>query len=155
MDQRVSVITLGVADLEQAIRFYTDLGWRRTGDDEDVAFFQSGGMVFALWSRESLAEDSAVPDNGGWGGVTLAHNVGSRAEVDAVIDEATSGQALCDILLRHRPTLAFVGLQLDDLSGPEAVAVARRAGAEPPCLVLVATRVLPHWQDIATSLGAC
>ncbi|AIQ88896.1 Response regulator receiver protein [Methylobacterium oryzae CBMB20] len=77
-----------------------------------------------------------------------------RFDPRAVIDEATSGQALCDILLRHRPTLAFVGLQLDDLSGPEAVAVARRAGAEPPCLVLVATRVLPHWQEIATSLGA-
>ena len=77
-----------------------------------------------------------------------------RFDAQATIDEATSGQALCDILLRHRPTLAFVGLQLDDLSGPEAVAVARRAGAEPPCLVLVATRVLPHWQEIATSLGA-
>lgn len=72
----------------------------------------------------------------------------------AEIDEATSGQALCEILLQRRPSLAFVGLQLDDLSGPEAVAVARRAGAEPPCLVLVATRVLPHWQEIAQSLGA-
>lgn len=71
-----------------------------------------------------------------------------------VIDAVTSGQALCDILLRHRPTLAFVGLQLEDLSGPEAVAVARRAGAEPPCLVLIATRVLPHWQEIAQNLGA-
>lgn len=72
----------------------------------------------------------------------------------AVVDEATSGQALCDILLRHRPALAFVGVQLEDLSGPEAVAVARRAGAEPPCLVLVANRVLAQWQEIATSLGA-
>ena len=93
MDQRVSVITLGVADLERAMRFYGDLGWRRTGDDADVAFYQSGGMVFALWSRDSLAEDSAVTDGGGWGGVTLAHNVGSPAEVDAVIDEARAAGA--------------------------------------------------------------
>ena len=77
-----------------------------------------------------------------------------RFDSRAVIDEATSGQALCDILLKKRPSLAFVGLQLADLSGPEAVAVARRAGAEPPCLVLVANRVLPHWQEIAQSLGA-
>jgi CheY-like chemotaxis protein len=77
-----------------------------------------------------------------------------RFDPTAVIAEATSGQALCDNLLRQRPSLAFVGLQLEDLSGPEAVAVARRAGAEPPCLVLVATRVLAHWQEIAQSLGA-
>jgi CheY-like chemotaxis protein len=85
---------------------------------------------------------------------TALREVVQRFDARAIIDEATSGQALCDILLRHRPTLAFVGLQLEDLSGPEAVAVARRAGAEPPCLVLVATRVLAHWQEIATSLGA-
>jgi catechol 2,3-dioxygenase-like lactoylglutathione lyase family enzyme len=93
MEQRVSVITLGVADLGRAIRFYTDLGWRRTGDDADVAFFQAGGLVLALWSRASLAEDSAVSDNGGWGGVTLAHNVASPADVDAVIAEARAAGA--------------------------------------------------------------
>lgn len=81
-------------------------------------------------------------------------DVVQRFDSKAVIHEATSGQALCDILLRRRPTLAFVGLQLEDLSGPEAIAVARRAGAETPCLVLVANRVLAQWQEIATSLGA-
>ncbi|MCJ2094847.1 response regulator [Methylobacterium sp. J-072] len=85
---------------------------------------------------------------------TALRAIVERFDPQAVIDEATSGQALCDILLQKRPSLAFVGLQLEDLSGPEAVAVARRAGAEPPCLVLVATRVLAHWQDIAQSLGA-
>lgn len=105
MDQRVSVITLGVADIGRAIRFYADLGWRRTGDDEDVAFFQSGGMVFALWSRASLAEDSAVQDNGGWGGVTLAHNVASPAEVDAVIDEARAAGAT----IGREPATTFWG----------------------------------------------
>lgn len=77
-----------------------------------------------------------------------------RFDPRAVVHKATSGQTLCDILVRDRPTLAFVGLQLDDLSGPEAVAVARKAAVEPPCLVLVANRVLAHWQEIAQSLGA-
>ena len=105
MDQRVSVITLGVADLDRAVRFYGDLGWRRTGEDEDVAFFQAGGMVFALWSRASLAEDSAVQDNGGWGGVTLAHNVESPAEVDAVIDDARAAGAT----IGREPATTFWG----------------------------------------------
>ena len=105
MQQRVSVITLGVVDLERAIRFYTDLGWRRTGDDDDVAFFQAGGSVFALWSRASLAEDSAVQDHGGWGGVTLAHNVGSPAEVDAVIQEARAAGAT----IGREPATTFWG----------------------------------------------
>ena len=93
MDQRISVITLGVTDLARAQRFYDALGWRRTGDDADVVFYQAGGLVLGLWSRESLAEDSAVTDGGGWGGITLAHNVASPAEVDAVIEEARAAGA--------------------------------------------------------------
>jgi catechol 2,3-dioxygenase-like lactoylglutathione lyase family enzyme len=89
MEQRLSLITLGVADLERARAFYEALGWRSPTDPADgVAFFPSGGMVVALWSREALAEDSGVVDGGGWGGVTLAHNVRSPAEVDAVLEEA-------------------------------------------------------------------
>ena len=89
MDQRVSLVTLGVADLARARAFYEGLGWvTRAGPDDDVVFFQTGGMIVALWSREKLADDSGVDDGGGWGGVTLAHNVHSPAEVDAVIDEA-------------------------------------------------------------------
>jgi catechol 2,3-dioxygenase-like lactoylglutathione lyase family enzyme len=94
MQQRVSVITLGVGDLKRARAFYEALGWQtRAEPDDDVAFFQAGGLVFALWSRESLAEDSAVTDTGGWGGITLAHNVGSPAEVDAVLAEAEAAGA--------------------------------------------------------------
>jgi catechol 2,3-dioxygenase-like lactoylglutathione lyase family enzyme len=89
MEQRLSLITLGVADLERARAFYEALGWRSPTDPADgVAFFQSPGMIVALWSREALAEDSVVVDGGGWGGVTLAHNVRSPAEVDAVLEEA-------------------------------------------------------------------
>lgn len=84
---------------------------------------------------------------------TLADIV-RRFDPGAAIGEAVSGQVLSEILLRVRPSLAFVGLQLEGLSGPEAVAQARKAGAQPPCLVLVATRVMPQWQEIAQSLGA-
>jgi catechol 2,3-dioxygenase-like lactoylglutathione lyase family enzyme len=95
MDQRVSVITLGVADLGRAREFYRALGWREAGaETDDVAFYQSGGMVFALWDRARLAEDSAVSDGGGWGGVTLAHNVGSAAEVDTIINAARGAGAV-------------------------------------------------------------
>lgn len=88
MEQRVSVITLGVRDLARARAFYEALGWTTgAAPDDDVVFFQAGGMVFALWSRERLAEDSGVDDAPGWGGVTLAHNVRSAADVDTVADE--------------------------------------------------------------------
>jgi uncharacterized protein len=89
MDQRVSLITLGVRDLARARAFYEALGWTtRAAPEDDVVFFQAGGMVVALWDRARLAEDSGVEDSGGWGGTTLAYNVRSPAEVDAVIEEA-------------------------------------------------------------------
>jgi catechol 2,3-dioxygenase-like lactoylglutathione lyase family enzyme len=94
MEQRVSLVTLGVDDLARSRAFYEALGWTSaSAADSDVAFFQAGGMVFALWSRESLAKDSTVEDTGGWGGVTLAHNVGSAAQVDAVLAEAEAAGA--------------------------------------------------------------
>ena len=89
MDQRISLITLGVADLGRAMGFYSGLGWEGASPDGDVAFYQAGGMVFALWSRAKLQEDSAVADDpGGWGGITLAYNARSPEEVDAVLAEA-------------------------------------------------------------------
>jgi uncharacterized protein len=94
MEQRVSLVTLGVADLSRARSFYEGLGWvTRAEPEDDVVFFQAGGMIVALWSREQLAEDSGIVDGGGWGGVTLAHNVRSPAEVDAVIDQARNSGA--------------------------------------------------------------
>jgi catechol 2,3-dioxygenase-like lactoylglutathione lyase family enzyme len=94
VEQRVSVITLGVRDLGRARAFYEALGWRTgAAPDDDVVFFQVGGLVVALWGRDQLAEDSAVEDSGGWGGVTLAHNVRSPEEVDAVIEEARAAGA--------------------------------------------------------------
>ncbi len=94
MEQRVSLITLGVRDLARARRFYEALGWHtRAEPDDDVVFFQAGGMVVALWDRAKLAEDSVVEDSGGWGGTTLAHNLASPAEVDAVVEEARAAGA--------------------------------------------------------------
>jgi len=94
MRQRIGLITLGVRDLGRARRFYEDLGWTTgAGPDDDVVFFQAGDMILALWDRAKLAEDSAVEDGGGWGGVTLAHNVGSPEEVDAVTEEARAAGA--------------------------------------------------------------
>ena len=94
MEQRVSLVTLGVGDLARARRFYEALGWSTgAAPDDGIVFFQAGGMVVALWDRGSLAEDSAVSDHGGWGGVTLAYNVGSPAEVELVLDEARAAGA--------------------------------------------------------------
>ena len=94
MEQRLSLVTLGVADLAVARRFYEALGWRTGAEpDDDVVFFQAGSMIVALWSRASLAEDSGVEDAGGWGGVTLAYNTRSPAEVDAVLEEARAAGA--------------------------------------------------------------
>jgi predicted lactoylglutathione lyase len=93
MEQRLSLITLGVADVARSRAFYEALGWEGESPDGEVVFFQSGGMVVALWSRTALAEDSAIDDLGGWGGVTLAHNVSSPDEVDRVIEEARAAGA--------------------------------------------------------------
>ena len=91
---RVSVITLGVLDLRRARAFYEALGWRSSSPAElGVVFFQSGTMVFALWDRLRLAEDSGVEPGDGYGDVTLAHNVASPAEVDAILATAEAAGA--------------------------------------------------------------
>jgi uncharacterized glyoxalase superfamily protein PhnB len=94
MEQRLSLVTLGVADLDRSRRFYETLGWRRHGAHAEVVFFQVGGMVLALWSRQSLAADAHVPAEGsGFAGIALAYNTRSREEVDAVLDEAKAAGA--------------------------------------------------------------
>ncbi len=94
VEQRVSVVTLGTSDLGQARAFYEALGWQTDSDPgSDVVFFQAGGLVVSLWDRGRLAEDSGVEDPGGWGGITLAHNVRSPDEVDAVLARAEAAGA--------------------------------------------------------------
>jgi uncharacterized protein len=94
VEQRTSLVTLGVRDLARARAFYERLGWDTgAAPEDDVVFFQAGGMIVALWDRGRLAEDSGVEDAGGWGGVTLAYNTRSPEEVDAVIEEARGAGA--------------------------------------------------------------
>ena len=106
MHQRVSVITLGARDLARARRFYEAIGWSTgAGPDDVVVFFQAGDMVLALWDRAKLAQDSCMQDGGGWGGVTLALNLGSREEVDAATEEARAAGAT----IGREPAEAFWG----------------------------------------------
>ncbi len=94
MEQRVSLVTLGVADLDRARTFYEALGWQTDSDPaQGVVFFQAGGLIVGLWDRAELAKDSVAADSGGWGGITLAHNVRSPGEVDAVLAEAEASGA--------------------------------------------------------------
>jgi len=93
MEPRISLVTLGVADIDRARQFYDALGWNGHSPDGEVVFYQAGGMVLALWSRALLAADSTVIDGGGWGGVTLAHNVRSPAEVDTLLTAAAAAGA--------------------------------------------------------------
>jgi predicted lactoylglutathione lyase len=94
MEQRLSLVTLGISDLDRARKFYESLGWKSGAKEaDDVVFFQAGGIVVSLWDRAKLAEDSVVTDSGGWGGVALAYNTTSPEEVDRVIDEARAAGA--------------------------------------------------------------
>lgn len=96
MDQRISLITLGVSDLARASAFYERLGWvRAMKDAEGVAFFQAGGMAFSLFPRAELAKDAGVSDPGaaGFNGMALAYNTRTREEVDAVLADAVAAGA--------------------------------------------------------------
>ena len=86
MEQRISLITLGVRNLARARAFYEALGW--TGavqPDDEVVFFQAGGMVLALWKRERLVADARMQDEDGFGAVSLAHNVHSPDQVNEIM----------------------------------------------------------------------
>jgi uncharacterized protein len=89
MKQSVALITLGVSDYERSKAFYAALGWTPALEIQETAFFQANGVVLVLWSRDKLAEDMGIADDGGtWSGIALAHNVGSREEVGNVVESA-------------------------------------------------------------------
>lgn len=93
MNQHLHLVTLGVRDFEVSKRFYTEtLGWKPSSSSgEDVTFFQAGGVVLSVYSREKLAEDAVVSAEGsGFSGVTLAYNTGSESEVDEIINDLRS-----------------------------------------------------------------
>lgn len=89
MEQRVSLISFAVADLDKSVAFYEQLGWTRSFEAaEGIAFFQIGGLAFSLYPRDSMARDIGVPAEGsGFAGFALAHNTRSQDEVDSVLKE--------------------------------------------------------------------
>lgn len=94
MKQSIALVTLGVRDYEAAKSFYSALGWEVALEIEETAFFQANGVVLVLWAREKLADDSGIADDGAsWSGITLAHNVASRAEVDEIVELARQSGA--------------------------------------------------------------
>lgn len=92
MDPRISLVTLGVADMTAARTFYEKLGWQASGQsNDDVTFFQAGGMILGLYGRAALAEDAKVENSKpGFSGVALAYNGRDKAEVDRVLAEAVA-----------------------------------------------------------------
>ena len=95
MEQRLSLVTLGVADLDRAIAFYEALGWTRSvREAPGMAFFQTGSIAFGLYPRDALAEDAGVgPDGDGFRGFALAHNAREKSDVDALLVEAIAAGA--------------------------------------------------------------
>lgn len=95
MKPRINLITLGVADIARATAFYRRLGLpQHPFESEEVSFFALDGTWLALYPRTALAEDAGVPaDDGPFAGITLAHNVASEAEVDAILKEAVEAGA--------------------------------------------------------------
>lgn len=107
MEQRISLITLGVADVPRAKGFYEALGWRGQ-EIEQTVFFQAGGLAVVLWGREKLVADGGVSDaaGSGFGGIALAHNVRSRGEVDQIMAAA---QAAGATVTRHAEQTFYGG----------------------------------------------
>ena len=106
MEQRVSIVTLGVADIARARAFYEALGWQGQ-EVEETVFFQAGGQAVVLWGRDKLAADSGVDDDGRdtFDGVVLAHNVRTPDEVDDVVRRASAAGAT----VTREPSETFYG----------------------------------------------
>src|SRR5690348_5444497 len=106
MKQSISLVTLGVADVERAAAFYRALGWSPAWEVEETVFFQANGVVLVLWGRDKLAADMGIEDSGEpWGGIALAHNVGSRDEVDTITRQARGAGAT----VTREPAETFYG----------------------------------------------
>ena len=96
MEQRLSLVTLGVADISRSRRFYERLGWKASSASvESIVFFPlGGGIALSLYGRADLAKDACLPGDGsGFGGAALAHNVRTREEVDSTLDRAREAGA--------------------------------------------------------------
>jgi uncharacterized protein len=108
------LVTLGVADLSRARTFYERLGWQGQ-EVEETVFFQAGGIAVVLWGRDKVTDDAGLEDGGtdGFGGITLAHNVRSRVEVDEVLDQAASAGAVITRAARETAYGGYAGFFTD------------------------------------------
>ena len=124
MKQRISLITLGVADLDRARAFHEALGWKRSVRDAPGAvFFQIGGTALALYPRADLARDAELaPEGSGFCGISLAHNVRSRDEVDRVLAEAAAAGATILKLARDTEWGGYAGCFADPDGFPWEIA---------------------------------
>jgi catechol 2,3-dioxygenase-like lactoylglutathione lyase family enzyme len=115
MEPRVSLITLGVADVARARAFYEALGWRASGASQpEVAFLQGNGWALALWARQALAEDAGVADGArGFSGIALAYNGRSKSEADAVYASAVAAGATALRAPRDTPWGGYSGYFAD------------------------------------------
>ena len=106
MEQRLSLVTLGVADVARAKAFYERLGWRGQ-EVEETVFLQAGSIALVLWSRDKLARDCGLEDDSPprFGGIALAHNVRSRAEVEEIVAAAQAAGAT----VTRAPSETFYG----------------------------------------------
>jgi uncharacterized protein len=118
MEQRLSLITLGVADVSTSRRFYEQLGWHGQ-EIEQTVFFQAGCVVLTLWGREKLALDSGIEydvgESGGFSGVVLAHNVRSEDEVREIIAAAAKAGGI----VTRQPQATFYGGYAGYFSDPD------------------------------------
>jgi predicted lactoylglutathione lyase len=106
MEQRVTLVTLGVSDYLRAKAFYEALGWSPALEVDETAFYQGNGIILALWGREKLGPELGIPDDGArFGGIALAHNVRSREEVHEVIEQARENGAA----ITREPEVTFYG----------------------------------------------
>ena len=107
MKQSIALITLGVADIERATTFYAALGWSPALEIEETVFFQAGGQAIVLWGRDKVAADAGIADDGSstFAGIVLAHNVGSRPEVDEIVRAAADAGAT----VTREPSETFYG----------------------------------------------
>jgi len=115
MEQRISLVTLGVKDLDTSKRFYVDgLGWKPVYEDKEIIFFQTGGMVFALFLRDKLAADfQADSATFGRAAMALAYNVRTKSEVDPLITKAVAAGAKLLKPAREAPWGGYSGYFAD------------------------------------------
>ena len=118
MQQRLTIVGLGVENLESSTSFYEiHFGWNKTeSSNENITFFQLNGILLSLYPREKLAEDATVdPQGSGFKGVTLAYNTRSEAEVDEIIDHLSEA----GVTIIKKPQKVFWGGYSSYISDPD------------------------------------